>query len=171
MNKENNKLIKQAIKQVRLHYVNKYNAIVSYLVSNEEELEEHLQEVKLLLENEKYYYDEIEAIKLQLELQEQEERFRSKVDNDITAQEYMLEYLDEQTTLIDEELLRMSSKKETKASEIKKKQRKIEKLNSRLNNLAICKEKVQELIKELAPQKRKVGRPKKIKIEEKTETA
>lgn len=165
------KRVKRIVKEVRLHYTKKYNTVISYLFSSEEEFEERLKDVKLLLAYEKHYYDEIEAIKLQLELENQEEQFRAKVDNEVTAQEYMLTYLDEQTTLIEEELQRISSKKETKSSEIKKKQRKIDKLNSRLNNLAKCKAKVQELIKELAPQKRKVGRPKKIKIEEKTETA
>lgn len=165
MNKEEKKEVKQLIKEIRQHYVNKYNAVVGYLIANEEELQEHIADVRLLLENEKYYYDEIEAIKLQIELQNQEERYKEQVDNKVTAQEYMLAYLEEQQTLTEEELQRVANQKETKASEIKKKQRKLDKLQARLDNLQKCKEKVQELIQELQPEKRKVGRPKKIKEE------
>ena len=166
MNKEDKKEVKQLIKEIRQHYVNKYNAIVSYLIANEEELQEHITDIRLLLENEKYYYDEIDAIKLNLELQEQEEIYKEKIDSKVTAQEYMLAYLEEQQTLTEEELQRVANQKETRASEIKKKQRKLDKLQARLDNLQKCKEKVQELIQELQPEKRKVGRPKKVRTEE-----
>ncbi|MBQ8749665.1 MAG: hypothetical protein IJZ29_04295 [Clostridia bacterium] len=166
MDKFQKKKVKQIIKEVRNFYVGKYNNVVSYLLANEEEVDERVNDVILLITKEKHCRNEIEEIKLQLELQEQEERFRAMVDNEVTAQEYMLAYLEEQTTLLEEELQRVESKKETRAVEIRRKQKRIDKLNSRLSNLARCKEKVQELIAELAPQKRKVGRPKKIKVEE-----
>ncbi|MGN1227999.1 MAG: hypothetical protein ACI4TX_05100 [Christensenellales bacterium] len=166
MNKEEKKEVKQLIKEIRQHYVNKYNAVVGYLIVNEEELQEHIADIRLLLTNEKYYHDEIEAIKLNLELHEQEERYKEQVDSKVTAQEYMLAYLEEQETLTEEEYQRNANKKETRASEIKKKQKRLDKLQTRLDNLQKCKEKVQELIQELQPEKRKVGRPKKVKIEE-----
>ena len=71
--------------------------------------------------------------------------------------------------MTEEEYQRNANKKETRTKEIKKKQRTLDKLQARLDNLQKCKEKVQELIQELEPQKRKVGRPKKNR-EEKNET-
>lgn len=160
------KEVKQLIKEIRQHYINKYNAVVSYLIASEDELQEHIADIRLLLANEKYYYDEIESIKLDIELQQQEERYKEQVDSKVTAQEYMLAYLEDQQTLTEEEYQRNANKKETRTKEIKKKQRTLDKLQARLDNLQKCKEKVQELIQELEPQKRKVGRPKKVKIEE-----
>ena len=156
---------KSLIKCLKRHYTLKYQQVVNYLLNSEDTPEEKQNNINLLISNERYYADELEAIKLNLELQAKEEEFQSKIDNKVTTQERMLEYVVEQITLNNEELMRVSAQPETSTKGIERKQKTIAKLTTRLDNLALCKKKVEELIKELQPEKRKVGRPKKIKEE------
>lgn len=159
------KEIKGLIKCLKRHYLMKYQQVVNYLLNSEDTPEEKQNNINLLISNEKYYADELEAIKLNLELQAKEEEFQSKIDNKVTTQERMLEYVNEQITLNNEELMRVTAQPETSTKGIERKQKTIAKLTTRLDNLATCKKRVEELIKELQPEKRKVGRPKKVKEE------
>lgn len=163
------KEIKGLIKCLKRHYTLKYQQVVNYLLNSEDTQEEKQNNINLLISNERYYADELEAIKLNLELQAKEEEFQAKIDNKVTTQERMLEYVKEQITLNNEELMRVSAQPETSTKGIERKQKTIAKLTTRLDNLGKCKKKVEELIKELQPEKRKVGRPKKIKEEPTTE--
>lgn len=154
---------KELIKCLKRHYTLKHQQVVNYLLNSEDTPEEKQNNINLLISNEKYYADELEAIKLNLELQAKEEEFKAKIDNNVTTQERMLEYVVEQITLNNEELMRVSAQPETSTKGIERKQKAIAKLTTRLDNLDKCKKKVEELIKELQPEKRKVGRPKKVK--------
>lgn len=161
-----NKEVKVLIKQLKRHYTLKYQQALNYLQNSEDTQEEKESNIKLLIANEKYYAEEIEEIKLNLELKAKEEEYREKVDSEDIAQEKMLSYVKEQIMLIREEVTRVKMTEETSVKAIENKQRKIEKLNARLENLDKCKQKLEELVKELKGEKRKVGRPKKVKAME-----
>lgn len=161
------KVNKKLIKDVRTHYLKKYNDIISYLINSMQEEKE--SNIQLLLDNELHFMDEIKQIKINLAIEEERQEYTSKVDSKISAQEYMLAYLKEQQLLVNEELTRTKASEAYTRKAINTKNRKIANLEERLINLAISITKVEELIKQLLPEKRKVGRPKKIKGELKTD--
>lgn len=151
--------LKLFIKQIKNHYSKKYEQIVAYLLSNESEIEEHKSNIELLLNNERYYYDEIEAIKVDLDLQQAEEEYNAKV-HAYATEDYIMEYIEEQIVLNEEQLMRVRSGNVSTKKAIIQKQNKISKIITRLEHLNKIKCKMQEI----EPQeKRKVGRPKKKK--------
>lgn len=164
MNKQNKKIIKH----VRAFFQSRYSEIFELLM-NENLSENTKTDIFLFLEYAPNFFETVKQIKMQLNIQEAEAEFQEKVNTSETAQEHMLLYLEEQIALFNEELSRTINKQCTSKAEIDKKERKINKLRKKLENLTLCKEKINAFIEELQPEKRPRGRPKKNKTREPTE--
>lgn len=157
--KEKNNEKTALIKKVRDYHLKRYQDIVNYL--NEEDAV--FQDIELLIEKEPSFYEEIRQIKKANKIAEEEKKFNDSVKINTLPQELLLEVARDEKKLVGEAITRASNENANTVEEIAQKENKINKLNKRLDTLHILEDKLSNIVRELQPEKRKVGRPKKEK--------
>ena len=155
-----NRIARHYLKKIRIHLQHRYKDILTF-ISNEKDNIKKLEELDILIDYEPYFYDEIKEIKVKLKIKKDEDVFQTKVNQKQTAQEYMLMYIQEQILLVKEAIHRMNNTNSATSDSIQTKEKKLQKLNKRLEDLQFSESRIKSLIQDLAPVKRKVGRPKK----------
>lgn len=157
--KEKNNEKTALIKKVRDYYLKRYQDIINYL--NEEDAV--FSDIELLLEKEPSFYESIRQIKKANKIAEEEKKFEDSVKLSTLPQEMMLEIARDEIKLVGEAISRTNQKTANTVEEITQKENKINKLNKRLDTLNILEDKLSNIVRELQPAKRPVGRPKKEK--------
>ena len=162
------KSTKILLTSARKYMQKRYNDIVTYLLVAEDadELALRQEAVQYLIDNEPYFVNTILQLKKIDAEKAAEAEYQAKTNAKKTAQEYMLEYINEQIAVNKEELSRTNHMECSTIVDIDKKEKKLEKLQKKLEELNISKNAVEQLIRQLTPEKRPVGRPKKEKAKE-----
>ena len=156
---KNEDIKKDLIQRVRKHYQDRYSDIFKYIMQEDSNLED----IELLLANEPNFFDDIRRMRKETKEKEQEKEFDSKIKINTFAQDVFLEMARDEKRMINEAILRTELRPAYTNDEILTKENRIKKLNARLQNIEELEQRLSNIVREMQPEKRPVGRPKKIK--------
>lgn len=157
---------RQIIKHLRKFMQDRYKDIVMYIIKSDVDTQvDCIQNVKYYLQNVPHFLDIVKWLRTTAEVEQAEAEFDAQVNPKLSVQDYFAQYIDNQITLVAEKIARIHATNVTQPNDIRIKQHNLQKYQKQLDDLQVSKTAISSLRKQLEPEKRGPGRPKKEKAQ------
>lgn len=157
MGNGNNTQKNAIIERLRQYTIKRYEQIVDYIQQDDC----NIDDVELFINEEANFFDTVRAIKRKNKDADAQKEFEQKVNNKTTFDQIMLDACREQIRLISEAKTQVEMDEAYSPQDIATKDNKIKRYDEKLERLHTIEQRLENLVRELLPEKRKVGRPRK----------
>lgn len=145
------------IERLRQYTIKRYEQIVDYIQQDDC----NIDDVELFINEEANFFDTVRAIKRKNKDADAQKEFEKKVNNKTTFDQIMLDACRDQIRIITEAKIRAELDEAYTPKDIATKENKIKRYDEKLERLHTIEQRLENLVRELLPEKRKVGRPRK----------